>query len=348
MPGLPIPPVAFDFLELWVRDLGATKTLLTAQFAFQPDEKPIERRRDEAAERLTSGNVSIILRQGLAAASPIASHVAEHGDGVGDVALVCDDVEPIRERARANGLNVSDNGMSMRVDLLGDGTILHSVRQRPASSVAQPLSRGSVLSMEGIDHVTYCLPFGTIERVARTYREVFGLQDVPVEQGGDVGDDDRGMRSMVLRSADDFTVVLTQPMSPAGWGQTQHFLKGHAGAGVQHAAVAFDDLPAAVQSLRSRGVPFLPIPPEHLDLSHRRMRDRALPWSTLRREGILVDGDRSGVLFQLFTRAIIDGSGFFFELIHREGAMGFGAANIRGLFAAVDASMSEEQARESA
>jgi 4-hydroxyphenylpyruvate dioxygenase len=346
MPRTPIPRVAFDFLELWLRDLGAAERILTAQFGFEPDE--LEPRRDEQAVRLISGNVCVVLRQGTSAASPIFTHVAKHGDGVGDVALVCDDIEPIRERALAHGLNVSGDGTCIRVDLLGDGTILHSVRTRSLSSVPERSAGAEENRMSGVDHVTYCLPFGTIEDVARAYREVFGMDGIDVEDGGDIGNDDTGMRSMVLRSAGGFTVVLTQPISPTGWGQTQHFLQSHAGAGVQHVAIAYDDLVAAVQSLRSKGVPFLPIPQEHLDRSHQRLRDRALPWNGLRREGILVDGDATGILFQLFTSPITDGSAFFFELIHRAGATGFGAANIRGLFAAVEASMRSKQGRESA
>jgi 4-hydroxyphenylpyruvate dioxygenase-like putative hemolysin len=85
-------------------------------------------------------------------------------------------------------------------------------------------------------------------------------------------------------------------------------------------------------------VRFLDVPEEHLEGSYRRLQDRALPWDDLRREQILVDADDEGLLFQRFTQPVI-GSGFFFELIQRAGATGFGAGNVRALFAAVDASI---------
>jgi 4-hydroxymandelate synthase len=334
-----IPRVAFDFLELWVRDLDSIAHTLTIRFGFER-----EAHVDENAASFISGDVTVLVRQETLAASPIARHVAKHGDGVGDIALACDDVEALAERALAHGLKTSIDGNSARIDILGDETILHTVRPRKAT---RPSDVG-VLPMRGVDHVTYCLPFGTMEHVARAYGHVFGLENVDVERGADVGDDDNGMRSRVLRSPAGFTVVLTEPMSATGWGQTQHFLRNHAGAGVQHAAVAYDDLIAAVQTLRSRGVPFLSVPQEHLEHSHQRLRDHALPWTGLRREGILVDADSAGLLFQLFTAPVTADSSFFFEVIQRAGATGFGAANIRGLFAALDVSTSRDRVKETA
>ena len=339
MPRSYISSVAFDFLELWVRDLDSTAHILATQFGFAREENA-----DENAASFISGHVTVRVRQGTSSAGPIARHVATHGDGVGDIALVCDDVESLAARALAHGLKTSVDGESVRIDILGDETILHTVRPQKAA-------RGSdlgILPMRGVDHVTYCLPFGTMEHVARAYRDVFGLEPVEVEQGGDVGDDDNGMRSTVLRSPPGFTVVLTEPMSATGWGQTQHFLRSHAGAGVQHAAVVYDDLIAAVQTLRSRGVPFLSVPQEHLERSHQRLHDHALPWTGLRREGILVDADSAGLLFQLFTAPVTADSSFFFEVIQRAGATGFGAANIRGLFAALDLSTSRDRVKETA
>ena len=323
------PSIQLDAVELWVGDFDRTKRTLT-QFGFVPDEVVLASDPDQKAASLSTGNVRIVLRQGITKASSITRHVAEHGDGVGDVALVCDDVLTIAERAASFGLATRVEDGCVRIDLLGDGTIVHTVRDQPIALLAQ--------SPE-IDHVTYCLPFGTLESVARSYRDVFGLSNVANDDCSEVGGNLNGMRSMVLRSGGGFTVVLTSPASAASSGQTQHFLTAHRGAGVQHVAIACTDLPAIIHALRSRGVRFVDVPEEHLDLSYRRLQDRALPWDTLRREQILVDADEEGLLFQLFTQPIIEGSGFFFEFIERAGATGFGAANVRALFAAVDASI---------
>jgi phenylacetate-coenzyme A ligase PaaK-like adenylate-forming protein len=231
---------------------------------------------------------------------------------------------------------VDRDAAGVRLDLLDDGAIRHSIHPTSVYRAGRPRDARAP-AMLGVDHVTYCLPFGVMDRVADIYRQVFGLADVNVEGLTDVGDDEAGMRSVVLRSGGGFTVVLTEPRTAASVGQTQRFIDAHGGAGVQHIAVAYDSLSAVVPRLRSNGASFLPVPAEHLDASHSRMRDRLDNRSTLQREGILVDGDERGLLFQLFSKPVTERGTLFFELIQRDGATGFGAGNVRALFAAVEA-----------
>jgi 4-hydroxyphenylpyruvate dioxygenase len=280
--------------------------------------------------------VSVILREGIAATSPVWRHVERHGDGVGNIRLVCRDVDGIVERARAHGVHVTQDADGARLDLLNDGTVVHAV-QRQSVRPTVPSRRHEAPLMRAVDHVTYCLPYGAMDRIARLYRQVFGLADVGVGEVTDVGDDAAGMCSAVLRSSAGFTVVLTAPRTAASSGQTQRFLRAHNGAGVQHVAFAYDDLSGTVAQLRSRGVPLLAVPREHVEAARSRLRDRLAQSEALCREGILVDEDEHGFLFQLFTEPITDRRTLFFELIQRDGSIGFGARNVRALFDAVDA-----------
>lgn len=337
MPGRTLE-VELDVVELWVHGVARTARIL-APFGFTPDAELTSGMSPQGSVAgLRSGDVALLLREGTPG-SAVAQYVEVHGDGVGDVGLSYGDIEEVVGRAAAHGIPVSRDGTAARVDLMGDGTVVHTLRPRPLRSRRDGQPPVGAFPMNAIDHVTYCLPFGTIDRVARAYQDVLGLAEVAVPHAAEVGDDLNGMHSRVLRSPMGFTVVLTAPRSPSGAGQTQQFLRDHAGAGVQHVAVSFSNLPAAVRGLRDRGVAFLDVPDEHLDQSYARLRERALPWDALRREGILVDGDDQGLLFQLFTEPVTDRRTFFFELIHRDGASGFGAANVRALFAAVEASM---------
>lgn len=328
--------VELDSVELWVGDLAQTVGVLTSKCGFACDETAVEARSAGQAVALRWGEVSFVIRQGASVTDPIARHVAIHGDGVGDVALVCDEIGSIVARALDTGLKTSFQDGCARVDLLGDGTILHSLRKRRFVPRSVPYRRRDGSQMRGVDHVTYCLPWGTLDGVARIYREVFGLDEVHNEDCVEIGDSATGMRSMVLRSQQGFTVVLTEPISSSSNGQTLHFVRAHAGPGVQHVALACDDLIEAVGVLRSKGTDFLHVPEEHLQRSHQRLRDRALPWNALCQHEILVDADQEGVLFQIFTRPILQRS-FFLELIHRAGATGFGGTNVRALFAALQA-----------
>jgi len=330
------PEVELDALELWVRDVDqATRAL--KPFGFEP-EAASRAGSSETAAWLRCGNVSMAVRQGRSPSDPVQRHVVLHGDGMGDVRLVCDGRDAVLDRACKHGMNVSFAGEEPRLDVLGDGTILHSLRQRDARARNGARSAEDVLSIRGVDHVSYCLSYGTMNDVAHRYCRVLDLHEVPSTECSEIGGHSDGMRSVVLRSNRGFTVVLTEPLDASSTGQTQRFVHSHAGPGVQHVALAYPALLPAVALLRAKGIAFLPVPAEHLERSYERLRDRALPWRELREHGILVDADGSGILLQLFTAPVLPSSSFFLELIHREGATGFGAANVRGLFAAVDAS----------
>src|SRR5260370_27251491 len=117
-----------DFVELWVGALDETIAVLNTKFGFALVATEIEPRPDEKNALLRCGDVSFVVRQGTSPASPIARHVAIHGDGVGDVALLCDDLDAIISRAHDCGLAISCERGGVRIDMLGDGTILHSLR----------------------------------------------------------------------------------------------------------------------------------------------------------------------------------------------------------------------------
>jgi 4-hydroxymandelate synthase len=336
--------VALHGIELWVGDLGAVRMLLTTAFGFEPRvgaADDLDGALDDAEVAvLGCGDVVMVLRQGESPESTIARHVASHGDTVGDVALACADPGAVVRRALDHGLDVFGSEDHPTIDLTGERTVCHSVRgARPRQARGPGMAGGS--GIRGIDHVAYCLPWGTAERAARVYEVVFGLGRVDVGDSEMVGGDDVGMRSIVLRSRLGFTVVLTEPTSEGGAGQTQRFVDAHAGPGVQHAAIACDDLIATVESLRSRGVEFLAVPGRYFDDAQRRLCDQPVPWEALRRLEILVDCDEQGLLFQLFTRPLAGRPTFFFELIQRAGATGFGVNNVRALFAAVQAAIAD-------
>lgn len=338
MPG---PGVELDAVELWVGDLGQTRHFLETAFGFESlavDDGP-----EEEMAHLAGGAVSLILRRGTSAESAVARHVALHGDTLADVALAGADPGAIVERALAAGLRVFGSAQRPTIDLSGQGTVCHSVQRTRLADGPAPGS-GRTLGMGAVDHVAYCLPWGTIERTAGIYEDVFGLERLDVGDCEVVGAEGTGMRSAVLRSPAGFTVVLTEPSAEGGNGQTQRFVDAHGGPGVQHIAIAYDDLITAMESLRSRGVQFLSVPAEYFDQAEQRVAsggDRPVPWDALRRLGILVDHDEQGLLFQIFTRPLGARPTFFFELIQRSGATGFGANNVRALFAAVQAAHAE-------
>ncbi len=336
------PACSFDLLELWVHDAERAARHFQA-LGFAPRDPLIDDRTGEKHIWLVGGAVAVLLRQAPDEASEIARHVATHGDTVADVGLVTERPDVVAERALAHGLQVSWPLGAPRIDITGDGTLCHTIRDRSAiESRPRPESGG----LAEVDHIALCLPYGLAEPVATTYQAVFGLDRIDLSGGEDVGDTQQGMRSIPLGSArGDLTVVLTEPMSEESVGQTKRFIDEHAGPGVQHAAIRCDDLASTVELCRSRGVEFLPVPDEYYVRARQRLGDHELPWEALQRLRILADVEAGGLLLQLFTRPLADRGTFFFELIERSGATGFGANNVRALFDAVQAAMLADESR---
>lgn len=332
------PQIALHALELWVGDLRQTRRLLTSRFGFVPVGTPGVDITGEPTVGLVSGDIRLILRQGGTADSPISRHVARHGDTVADVTLRCDDPAAVALRARAHGLTVRGPTGTPTIDLFGDRTVCHTLRRIPLPVAEHPTSA----HLGTVDHLGYCLPHGLADTAADAYENAFGMRRLAADSFDAIGDPATGMRSIVLRSAAGFTVVLTEPINRTGSGQTQQFVDAHAGPGVQHAALACTDLFTAVEALRAAGVEFLPIPDRYYDQATQRLPDLPVPWQTLHRLRILVDADHAGLLYQLFTRPVTDRKTFFFELIQRAGAIGFGVNNVTALFAAVQATISED------
>jgi 4-hydroxyphenylpyruvate dioxygenase len=134
---------------------------------------------------------------------------------------------------------------------------------------------------------------------------------------------------------------INEPAQGRRKSQIQEFLDFYGCPGVQHMALATDDIVATVDALRSRGLRFLEVPPGYYEDATRRLGDLELPWADLRRLGILVDRDEDGYLLQTFTENVGDRPTLFLEIIQREGARGFGAGNFKALFEALES----EQAR---
>lgn len=329
--------VRLHALEFWAGDPDRLGALMTDRLGLHRVPQPPWARSGEADDRvihLTTGDVRIALRGAGSADDEIARHVAVHGDTLADIVLVGADPAEIGDRARRYGLSVTGSPQRPTVDLFGDRTIRHTTVAPDDTAPTREAGAGP----QAVDHVAYCLPYGFADRAASAYQAVFGLDRLDKDSFEQVGPTATGMRSIAMRSSGGFTVVLTEPVSPNGTGQTQQFVDAHAGPGVQHAALAYPDLVAAVESLRVSGVDLLPAPAGYHDQARQRLEDTTIPWDTLRRLGILVDQDEDGLLFQIFTRPITDRDTFFFELIQRGGATGFGANNVRALFAAIEES----------
>jgi 4-hydroxymandelate synthase len=298
------------------------------------------------AESSDDDSHSVLLRQGrtqiLVTAGPrTASFLEEHGDGVADIAFGCDDVATSHARALAAG--ATDFGTSRGNPVVsGFGSVRHSLVPStdgvdlPAGHLWTPLPAepGPTRHIRLLDHVAICVEAGSLDHHADFYDAAFGFGRYSSEFV-DVGGS--SMDSVVVRSGSgEVTFTLVAPGSATGTGQLNAFLNRNGGPGVQHLALLVDDIVTAVTEATGRGVAFLQTPGSYYDVLAERIPDMPEAIASLRATNVLADRDEWGYLLQLFTRSPYPRNTLFYEFIQRRGARGFGSANIRALYEAVE------------
>jgi 4-hydroxyphenylpyruvate dioxygenase len=134
---------------------------------------------------------------------------------------------------------------------------------------------------------------------------------------------------------------INEPARGRRKSQIEEYLEYYHGPGVQHIAMATDNIIEAVSTLRSRGVEFLQVPSTYYEDLSARVGAIDEPLADLRELGILVDRDDEGYMLQIFTRPVEDRPTLFYEIIQRKGSRSFGKGNFKALFEAIE----REQAR---
>jgi 4-hydroxyphenylpyruvate dioxygenase len=129
---------------------------------------------------------------------------------------------------------------------------------------------------------------------------------------------------------------INEPAEGKRKSQIEEYLEFYGGPGVQHIALATDDIVATVEALRGRGIRFLNTPDAYYEDVGERVGDIEEDWTALRRLKILADRDDEGYLLQIFTKTVQDRPTLFFEVIERHGAVGFGEGNFKALFEAIE------------
>jgi 4-hydroxyphenylpyruvate dioxygenase len=199
--------------------------------------------------------------------------------------------------------------------------------------VAPPAKR----YFQAIDH---CV--GNVERMnewADFYHRVMGFTDMAEFVGDDIATEYSALMSKVV--ADGTRKVkfpLNEPAVSKRKSQIDEYLEFYGGPGVQHLALATNDILASVDAMRAAGVEFLTAPDSYYEDPELRARIGTVrvPVAELRKRGILVDRDEDGYLLQIFTKPVQDRPTFFFELIERHGSLGFGKGNFKALFEAIE------------
>jgi 4-hydroxyphenylpyruvate dioxygenase len=369
----------WDSLELWVGNARAAAHWLAAGFGFRPIAYagPETGVRDRASWVMEQGAVRFVVTAPLSGTGLLADHVRRHGDGVHALSFAVDDVEAAFRAAVACGATpvappseqADADGAVVTASVATYGETIHTftARRHPVfgpgftSEGLFSVNVGDPTRLETVDHVVGNVEEGRLEDWVSFYETTFGFTQMTHFDRDQISTEFSALRSTVLTNGRGITMPVNEPAQGRRKSQIQEYLDAYVGAGVQHVALATDDIVASVRALRDRGVRFLTPPAAYYADARRRMDglDADLPWDDLARLGILVDREPAGsggtaqpagsggtapsdgYLLQVFTETFTDRPTLFLEVIQRHGASGFGEGNFKALFEAIE----HEQAR---
>jgi 4-hydroxyphenylpyruvate dioxygenase len=291
--------------------------------------------------------------------SPAAYFAAEHGPSACGMGFRVRDAAKAYALALERGaepVEVSTGVMELRipairgighsliylVDRYGDGLNIYDI-DFVYEQAAERWPAGA--GFHTIDHLTHNVYNGRIAHWEEYYSRIFGFREF---RQFDVSGEYSGLNTKVMRAPDGrIRIPLNQEAGDDGKGQIAEYLRAYNGEGIQHIALASDDLYASLDSLKQKGLQFAPPPPDtYSEQLEARLPEHGEPTDKLKERGILVDGTTEGgeprLLMQIFSQLMI--GPVFFEFIQRKGDEGFGEGNITALFR----SMEEDQLRRGA
>ncbi|WP_327228387.1 4-hydroxyphenylpyruvate dioxygenase [Streptomyces platensis] len=345
----PFHHMAVDHVELYVADLASSVEWFTDHYGLtaHADNAQEAARAGARSVALHRANIRVVLTQGLADDHPSAVYVAQHGDGVGNIALHVPDATAAYEEAVRRGAQPCERPATrdgvVTASITGFADVSHRFVERSADIADDVLpglrpvtGRAPALDsgLAAIDHFAVCLEAGMLEATVDYYERALGF-DMVFEELIVVGA--QSMISKVVQSTSGaVTLTLIEPDLSRQAGQIDEFIKRHDGSGVQHIAFNSADIARSVSTMKAGGVSFLHTPGAYYELLEERLTVRRHPIGDLRAHDILMDEDHDGQLFQIFAKSVHPRGTLFMEVIERAGARTFGSGNIKALYEAVE------------
>lgn len=340
--------LSVDHVRFYVEDSARTAEQLRRGYGFAPYAVTEPSRAErECSIAVGAQGIRLVMTQSLTDEHPASAFTAVHGDGVADIALRTADARAAFTAAVARGARpvqlVEENDGVVTASIAGFGDVVHTFVQRDDTAAPHllpdlepigPETGTADVGLRSVDHFAVCTEAGTLEPTVRFYCDVLDFAMVFSE---DIVVGRQAMRSKVVQSGSGgVTLTLIEPDRGRDPGQIDEFIKNHSGPGVQHIALATDDIVDTVGLMRERGVSFLATPGSYYRMLTERIRPRRHEVGQLQKLDLLIDEDHDGQLLQIFARSTHRSNTFFFEIIERLGATTFGSGNIRALYEAVE------------
>ncbi|MGI5443591.1 4-hydroxyphenylpyruvate dioxygenase [Streptomyces shenzhenensis] len=284
----------------------------------------------------------------------LAQHVAEHGDGVIDLAIEVPDARAAHAYAVEHGARSvaepyelkDEQGTVVLAAIATYGETRHTLVERtgytgpylPGYAAVDPIVEPPAQrTFQAVDHCVGNVELGRMNEWVGFYNKVMGFTNMKEFVGDDIATEYSALMSKVV--ADGTLKVkfpINEPAVARKKSQIDEYLEFYGGAGVQHIALNTNDIVQTVRTMKAAGVEFLDTPATYYDTLGEWVGDTRVPVDTLRELKILADRDEDGYLLQIFTKPVQDRPTVFFEIIERHGSMGFGKGNFKALFEAIE------------
>ncbi|MCI5080142.1 MAG: 4-hydroxyphenylpyruvate dioxygenase [Saprospiraceae bacterium] len=350
-----MPIKGTDYVEIYVSNAKQAAHYYKSAFGFQSLafaglETGVK---DRESFVLVQDKIRLVLTAPLKANTTIGKHVDLHGDGVKVVALWVDDAVNAFEEAVKRGakpymepqVEEDENGKVVRSGIYTYGETVHIFVERndyngiflPGFKAWNPTYEANPVGLKYIDHMVGNVELGEMNKWVEFYEKVMGFTQILSFDDKDISTEYTALMSKVMSNGNGrIKFPINEPADGMKKSQVEEYLDFYGSAGVQHIAVATDDIVSTVKQLQSRGVEFLKVPTTYYDVLEERVGKIDEDIDSLRELGILVDRDDEGYLLQIFTRPVQSRPTMFFEIIQRKGATSFGKGNFKALFEAIE------------
>jgi 4-hydroxyphenylpyruvate dioxygenase len=351
-----LPLNGTDYVEFYVGNAKQAAHFYRSAFGMRLTayRGPETGTRDRASWLVEQGKIRLVFTTALAPEHPVAEHVRLHGDGVRDIALWVDDAESAyRETTRRGATGVRepetlrDDQGEVRISAIATyGETIHSFVERRnyrgtflpgfvavegEDSIARPAG------LKYIDHMVGNVGWGAMNAWVDFYRDVMGFRLYQHFDDKDISTEYSALMSKVMSNGNErVKFPINEPAEGKRKSQIEEYLDFYHGPGVQHIAMATDNIIDTVTRLRDQGIEFLRVPSTYYDDLTARTGPIDEPIERLKELGILVDRDDEGYMLQIFTKPVEDRPTLFYEVIQRKGSRSFGKGNFKALFEALE------------
>ncbi|MEP6590558.1 MAG: 4-hydroxyphenylpyruvate dioxygenase [Gemmatimonadota bacterium] len=344
-----------DYIEFWVGNAKQSMHFYCKAFGYEliGYRGPETGVRDRASYLLKQDKIRLVLTSPMGPEGEIAAHIALHGDGVKDMAFWVEDARAAYAAAMERGatsagtpqVNSDADGEVVIAAIRTYGDTIHSIVERKdyrglflPGFVPMRTAYGAVgTGLKYVDHCVGNVELGKMNVWVEFYERVLGFTNILTFDDKQITTEYSALMSKVMSNGNGrIKFPINEPAQGKKKSQIEEYLDFYRGPGVQHVAIATDDIITTVTDLKSRGVEFLRVPSTYYETVLDRVGTIDEDIAPLAELGILIDRDDEGYLLQIFTKPVQDRPTLFYEIIQRKGAKSFGAGNFKALFEAIE------------